>query len=263
MYAHRLAVLVAGAACALFTAAASTGQCDVVNKAAKAEAVIKVAGKRETLGAGGWMPIADCTGLEVEKGTVQVHGVVGGVPQKALCEEDRPCALPPASKSLVISPTSSYALAPGGHRMDRDVVRKFRTPKGEVYGIDAAAKFDFSQLSGTATSFALIEGRNKIPIFEAKVSGHAVIIPAEHLKRGTKYSWQVHGPGGRSQKLASGGFDIMSEEDAASITKKLAALEQSGERTDAEKILDELAIFLTHDLTYEIEMLRDTLRGKQ
>lgn len=250
-----------GIACFAILQTAAAGPCDVVNKS-PGEAVIKVAGKSETLAAGAWTPLPDCANLQVEKGPVQIRGVVGGVPQKTLCPAG-PCVLPPASKSLVVSGTSSYRLVPGGHRMDKDVMRKAGIPKGEIYALEAAAQFDLSALSGAPAAFALYEARAKTPLYQTKLSEPRLTIPLEHLRRGAKYAWEVYGAGGRAQKLAAGGFDLMSEQDAAAIASELAALEQSGERGAAEKMLDELAVYVAHDLTYEIEMLRATLRSQQ
>ena len=247
-----------GAVCYL-SAAAGAGPCDVVNKAA-GTAELKAAEKLVQLERSAWAPLTDCADLEVLQGPVLVRGLLGGVPVKRVCDKG-PCALPPASRSLAVSSTSSYRLAPGGHRMDKDVVRKAGMPKGQIYSLVTAAKFDFASLPGAAAAFALSEARTKKSLFTTRVTDDGVFIPEELLKRGTKYAWEVYGAG--NQKLASGGFDLMPDDEAKVVTQALAALEANGERATAEKLLDELSVFHAYDLTYEIEMLRQTLGSGQ
>lgn len=238
---------------------ASAGMCDVVNLTA-GPAEVKAAGRQVNLEKGDWAPLPECIDLEVVRGTVRVQALVGGKPVKRDCPKG-PCALPAASKSLAVSPTSSYTFKPGGHRMDKDVVRKAGMPKGQIYSLVTAAKFDFASLPGVAAAFALSEARTKKSLFTTRVTDGGVFIPEELLKRGTKYAWEVYGAG--NQKLASGGFDLMPDDEAKVVTQALAALEANGERATAEKLLDELSVFHAHDLTYEIEMLRQTLGSGQ
>jgi hypothetical protein len=254
----RIRSLLLASVCVL-SESATAGMCDIVNLAA-GPAEVKVAGKTVSLEESAWAPLPECAGLEVVSGSIQVRGLVGGKPVKARCEPG-PCALPAGSKSLAVSATSSYRLVPGGHRMDKDVVRKAGMPKGEIYSLAAAAKFDFSSLPGAATRFALWEAKTKKPVFAAAVADGRGLIPEELLRRGTKYAWEVYGAG--NQKLASGGFDLMAEDLANLVADDLAALEQNGARSSAEKLLDELVVLHAHDLTYEIEMARQTLGGAQ
>lgn len=247
-----------GAVCYL-SAAAGAGPCDVVNRDAE-PAEVKTAGKLVKIEPNNWVPLPDCADLEVTHGSVLVRGLVGSVPVKKVCGKGS-CALPPASKSLVVSSTSSYRFVPGGHRMDKDVVRKAGMPKGQIYSLVTAAKFDFASLPGVAAAFALSEARTKKSLFTTRVTDGGVFIPQELLKRGTKYAWEVYGTG--NQKLASGGFDLMPDDEAKVVTQALAALEANGERATAEKLLDELSVFHAYDLTYEIEMLRQTLGSRQ
>jgi hypothetical protein len=252
-----IAYLIGAVGCA--AVAAYAGPCDVVNKS-DTPVELKTAGKLFQLAGNAWAPLPDCADLEVLQGSLLIRGLVAGVPVKKVCEKGS-CTLPPASKSLIVSSTSSYKLVPGGHRMDKDLVRKAGIPKGRIYGLAAAAKFDFTSLPGTAVAFALAEAKGKKPVFTARVTDGGVLIPVDLLKRGTKYAWEVYGAG--NQKLASGGFDILSEEDASVVAQDLGKTEQTGERPVAEKLLDELGVFYTHDLTYEIETLRQTLASAQ
>ena len=247
-----------GAVCYL-SAAAGAGPCDVVYQGA-GPAEVKTAGKLVKIEPNNWVPLPDCADLEVTHGSVLLRGLLGGVPVKKTCPKG-PCPLPAASKSLAVSPTSSYTFKPGGHRMDKDVVRKVGMPKGQIYSLVTAAKFDFASLPGVAAAFALSEARTKKSLFTTRVTDGGVLIPQELLKRGTKYAWEVYGAG--NQKLASGGFDLMPDDEAKVVTQALAALEANGERATAEKLLDELSVFHAYDLTYEIEMLRQTLGSGQ
>jgi hypothetical protein len=246
----------------LLVSTASGGQCDLVNKSA-GESLLKVAGSKQVrLANGAWMPIQDCSGLVVVAGgPVQVRGIVGGAPRKTLCEVDKPCELPAGSRSFVVSSTSSYTLVEGGHRMDETVTRKIGVPVGEVYSIDAAAQFQFQDLPEAPTAFALFAHGKPAPVYTTKVAGNKVSIPRKQLKRGEKYSWEVYGPRGRSQILASGGFDLMGAKNAAAVTKEISTLNENSGRSVAERLLDEIAVFYSYDLSYETEMLRQTLAG--
>jgi hypothetical protein len=237
---------------------ARAGMCDVVNLAA-GPAEVRVAGKSINLERDAWLPLAECADLEVVAGPIQVRGLVGAKLIKNRCEAG-PCALPASSKSTIPT-SSSFRQVPGGHRMDKDVLRKAGMPKGEIYSVATAAQFDFSSLPGVASRFTLIEAKTKKPLLNTAVTDGAVRVPETLLQRGVKYAWEVYGAG--NQKLASGGFDLMPEELANLVADELAALGQNGERSTAEKLLDELTVFHAHDLTYEIDMLRKTLGAVQ
>ncbi len=238
---------------------ASAGPCDLVHRGTEPSEV-KVAGKPIPIDPNTWQAISDCSNVEVIRGRVLMRGLAGGIPVKAECEKG-PCSLPPDSKSLVVSSTSSYRLAPGGHRMDKDVARKAGMPKGQIYSIDTAANFDFSSLPGSVAAFSLSEAKGKKPVFSAPVTAGQLRIPDGTLKRGTKYAWDVYGTG--NKKLASGGFDLLTDDEAKPVAESLAKLEQNGQRSITEKLFDELAVFYSHDLTYEIDLLRRTLGAPQ
>jgi hypothetical protein len=261
MKSYWFSMFLANAFLFLYPTGVHAGQCDVVNKAV-GETKIEVAGKAERLGAGSWTPLKDCTNLNViEGGPVQIRGVVGGIPQRVLCERSNPCLMPPTSKSFVISNASSYTLVAGGHRMDDGVVRKFGIPRGELYGLEIASKFDFSSLSESPLAFALFEASGKRPVFKTGMTNGQVSLPLGSLRRGAKYTWEVYGSHGRGEPLATGGFSLMSEESAASVARDISALEQGGKRGLAEQAFDELAVYYAHDLTYEISLLREALMG--
>jgi hypothetical protein len=242
---------------AALPSAARAGACDLVSKAAS-DAVVKVGGRTEVLAPGAWKPLPDCSALEVVKGPVQVRGVVGGVPQKVVCEGG-PCSLPTASRSLVVSSTSSYRLVPGGHRMDEDVARRPGLPWGDVYSVDAAARFDLSALGGGPLRFTLRDARDRSRVFSMAVAEGKVIVPLASLKRGGRYAWEVSAAD-RAGALAAGGFQLLSDDDAAEVARALAA-EGGADRSAVERTLDELAVYVAHDLDYEAAVLRESLRS--
>ena len=243
------------------TATAVAGPCEVANKGAKTAKFTDP--KLPTIESGSWDTFQDCSSLKLVLGSVKLRGLVNGVPTSIACEnkdekaEPKACGFPPTSKSIVVSSTSKYEVVAGGHRMGKDVVLKAGMPKGEIFSLENAAKFDFTSLTGAAISFTLGEAKKKIPVFTARVTDGTVQIPKELLSRGTKYAWEVYGIG--NKRLAAGGFNLMTDNEASKIEGELAKLEQAGERTEAETLLDELAVFQAYDLTYETEVLRQTL----
>lgn len=244
-----------------FSLVAIAGQCDAVNKG-DGNATVHAGGKTEQLRPGGWISLNDCTSLTVvDGGPIQIRGVVGGVPRKASCERNTRCSLPPTSKSLVVSQLSSYTYVPGARRMDKGVTQTSGIPRGELYSPDAAGSFDFTGLPGTPSRFALYEAATKHQIYQADVHNSEVSIPLALFKRGTKYTWMAYGPA-RGDPIASGGFELISDESASAITHQLEEIEQDNTRGRAEATLDKLDVYYSNGLSYEFNLLRATALGE-
>jgi len=234
------------------------GQCDVVNKGKGDEsAEIVVKGTPLLIAPKKFKLVPDCS-IVVKSGKVQLRGLVGGIPAPPkICDAGTSCVL--ENTTSLVAP-KGYTYEIGGRQMDKDVVRRYGMPHGEVYSLDTASQFDFSQVQGGATTFALFDAKSRKPIFEAPITNNRVVVPTDRLQRGMKYSWEVYGKAGRGRKLSSGVFNVMPDAEAEAVTKELTALDVDGSRSPVEKLFDELSVYYVHDLTYEIEVTKATLR---
>jgi len=234
------------------------GSCDAINKGAEA-AKITVKGKGMEIPPRSYLELQDCT-IKMEIGIVQLRGMAAGVPLRAKTCNAKELNGKECSLENAISMVAGHAYKDAGRPMDKDIVRKHGMPRGDVYSVDAAARFDLSQVQGGPASFVLLDAKSKRPVFEGPVVDNGVAVPGGVLQRGNRYSWEVYGRGGRGSKLAFGVFRILTEAEAEAVARDLAALEADESRVPIEKLFDELSVYYTHDLSYEAEIIRATIK---
>jgi hypothetical protein len=195
----------------------------------------------------------DCSKLEVLEGRIYVvYENAKGELKSQPCQRG-PCLID-SSSSASWRDQVSYASVQGGRRMDKNVTRLAGIPSGRILNPSSATTFNFARAGISQWRLEVFDTAGRHPIYQRSGSEGSIQLPANLLRAGGKYAWQIHA---YNEKF-SGGFDILSVQEAEPILRQVKEAGRDGSPVGAK--LQELIVYYENSLDFEMDLLRQELK---